>query len=78
MSATWWNVETGAKIMGERYKIVRMFFRGGHRTIERGLTLEQAQTHCQNPETSSKTAKSARTRRYTEQRGAWFDGYEEE
>ena len=78
MSATWWNVETGAKIMGERYKIVRMFFKGGKRTIERGLTLEEAQRHCKNPETSSSTAKSAKARRYTAARGPWFDGYERE
>ena len=76
MSATWWNVETGARTMGERYKIVRMYFRGGKRTIERGLTLEEAQAHCKNPETSSSTATSAKARRLTAQRGPWFDGYE--
>ena len=31
--------------MSERYKIVRMYFRGGKRTIERGLSLDQAQEH---------------------------------
>ncbi len=62
--------------MSDRYKIVRMPFRGGRRTIERGLTLEQAQEHCGKPETSSKTATSAKAKRYTAQRGPWFDGYE--
>lgn len=68
------------------YKIVRSFFRGGsqgrdsrptRRTIATGLTLEEAQAHCKNPETSSSTAVSAKARRYTRQHGQWFDGYEE-
>lgn len=62
------------------YKIVRMFFRGDRRrrTIKTGLTLAEAQAHCRNPETSSKTATSAKARRYTRLRGPWFDGYERE
>jgi hypothetical protein len=58
------------------YKIVRMYFRGGKRTIERGLTLEEAKAHCADPQTSSKTAvgKNAYTRRV----GPWFDGYEKD
>lgn len=65
---------------GGRYKIVRMFFSGSPRskTIKRGLTLEQAQAHCANPETSSSTATSAAARRITARRGRWFDGYERE
>ncbi len=68
------------------YKIVRSYFRGGsqsrdprptRRTIKTGLTLEQAQEHCRNPETSSSTAISAKMKRYTAAHGAWFDGYEE-
>lgn len=58
------------------YKIVRMYFRGGRRTIVTGLTLEEAQAHCKNPETSSRTATSAAARRRTRERGPWFDGYE--
>jgi hypothetical protein len=34
------------------YKIVRMYFKGGRRTIKSGLTLEEAQAHCKDPETS--------------------------
>lgn len=58
------------------YKIVRIYFRGGRRTVRRGLTLEQAQAHCRDPETSSKTCTQYRARKRTEQRGPWFDGYE--
>jgi hypothetical protein len=53
------------------YKIVRFYLNGGKRTLRRGLTLAQAQAHCRNPETSSRTAKRARSRRA----GPWFDGY---
>lgn len=58
------------------YKIVRMYFKGGKRTIQTGLTLEQAQRHCSNPETSSRTATTARARHRTAARGPWFEGYE--
>lgn len=64
----------------DRYKITRMFFEDGRRkrTIETGLTLEEAQAHCQDSETSSTTCTSAKRRRYTEAHGQWFDGYEKE
>ena len=58
------------------YKIVRHFFRGSlRRTIKRGLTLEEARAHCKNPETSSRTATSAKAQRYTGRVGPWFDTY---
>jgi hypothetical protein len=67
------------------YKIVRHYLgpivQGSHqshkRTIATGLTLEQAQQHCKDPETSSRTATSAAARRRTRLHGAWFDGYQE-
>jgi len=59
------------------YNIVRNYFRGGKRVIERGVTLEEAQAHCSDPETSSRTATSAKARRRTRERGDWFDGYEQ-
>lgn len=61
------------------FKIVRFFYRDGarKRTIKTGLTLEEAQAHCNDPETSSKTATSAKAKRYTATHGDWFDGYEE-
>ena len=62
----------------ESYKIVRHYFRNGNRVIARGLTLEEAQEHCRDPETSSKTAtKSANVAR-TRRLGPWFDGYDAE
>ena len=57
----------------DTYKIIRMWNpyapenqhkRGFKHTIDRGLTLEEAQAHCRDP----KTRKA----------GIWFDGYEKE
>jgi len=42
------------------YKIIRHRFNGGKRTIITGLTLEQAQAHCNDPKTRG---------------DGWFDGY---
>lgn len=44
-----------------------------HRTIITGLTLEQAQKHCNDPETSSRTCTHNRVRGGWD----WFDGYTE-
>lgn len=61
------------------YKIVRMYFEGrSNRKVKGGLTLEQAQAHCRDPETSSRTATSRAGIRRTEMFGPWFDGYEKE
>jgi hypothetical protein len=62
----------------EKYKIVRMYFKGGRRTIETGLTLEQAQAHCNDPETSSSTCRSSAKKAITKRKGPWFDGYEKD
>ncbi len=62
----------------ETYRIVRMYFEGGKRVIMTGLSLDDAQAHCNDPETSSSTCTSAAALRRTEQRGPWFDGYEQE
>lgn len=69
------------------YKIVR-FYHGkagadGHlqstkRTIDTGLSLEQVQKHCADPESSSKDCTSAVSRARTRKHGDWFDGYYEE
>jgi hypothetical protein len=57
------------------YKIVRYYFDRRPQVLARGFTLEEAQAHCQDPETSSRTARSAIARRRTARIGAWFDGY---
>lgn len=61
------------------YKIVRMYFNDGipSRTIKRGLTLKEAQTYCQSPESSSLTATSRAATARTKRVGPWFDGFQE-
>jgi hypothetical protein len=60
------------------YRIIRHFQNSANRTIKKGLTLEEAQAHCQNPETSSTTATGKTETNRTKRYGQWFDGYEEE
>lgn len=61
------------------YYIVRMFRDVNKRmVIKSGLTLEEAQEHCKDPETSSSTASGTAERLLTQRFGPWFDGYEEE
>lgn len=61
------------------YKIIRFYFRDMRpRTIKRNLTLAEAQEHCRDPETSSKSATKPAARRRTKRYGAWFDGYAEQ
>ena len=60
------------------YKIVRNYFKGGYRVVKKGLTLEEAQEHCRNPETSSRTATSKAAVVRTKNRGPWFDSYDKE
>ena len=65
--------------MSERYKIQRLYFKDHpRRTIARGLTLEEAQAHCSDPETSSSTCTSAAGKARTRRLGPWFDSYTEE
>lgn len=61
------------------YKIVRYFYNDNKskRTIETGLSLAQAQAHCNDPETSSSTCTSSKRLAYTRKNGDWFDGYVE-
>lgn len=60
------------------YKIVRHFYKDSRkRTVKTGLTLEEAQAHCKDPETSSVRATGYDACKRTEKYGPWFDGYEE-
>jgi hypothetical protein len=53
------------------YSIIRHYAKigKGPKVIKRGLTLEQAQTHCQDPKTQKMTGSF---------NSQWFDGYERE
>tara|TARA_R110000765_G_scaffold376478_1_gene467233 strand:- start:1056 stop:1253 length:198 start_codon:yes stop_codon:yes gene_type:complete len=62
------------------YKIIRNFFDDDiiPKIIKEELTLEEAQEHCQDKETSSSTCEEAVNVQRTELCGEWFDGYAEE
>ena len=64
--------------MADTYRIVRFTHGKGQRVIRRGLTLEEAQRHCQDPETSSTTCTKAANKARTRRLGMWFDGYTKE
>ncbi len=62
------------------YKIIRGFFSDDfdNEVIDTGLSLEEAREHCSDPETSSRSCTEPELVAMTEERGPWFDGYEEE
>jgi len=63
----------------QTYTITRLFRDSPRRTVvKKGLTLEQAQAHCSDPETSSSTCTSAKGKRRTKTCGPWFDSYSAE
>lgn len=64
--------------MSTTYKIVRFFYEGDREVIDSGLTLDEAKSHCQDRETSSRTALGSEAIELTKLRGEWFDGYEVE
>lgn len=61
------------------YSVVR-HYRDNHpaQVLRTGLTLEEAQAICRDPETSSRTATSEEARQLTEECGPWFVGYRED
>lgn len=46
--------------------------------LKRGLTLEEARAHCEDPEAASKTAKSRVAVEATKHLGDWFDSFTQE
>ena len=65
------------------YNIIRFRRFKNPRIIHRGLTLEQAQAHCQDAQSSSATCvspKGKRTRTLEKKHAMdpWFDGYRKE
>lgn len=61
----------------ETYKILRKYQRDDieEEEVEKGLTLEEAQAHCDDPETSSRTCTSEEGAQRTQEKGDWFDTY---
>lgn len=61
-----------------KYRIVRMYEKHPAERVrgKTGLTLQEAQAHCRDPETSSRTCTSAAGKKRTRLRGPWFEGYE--
>ncbi len=62
-----------------RYDIVRFYEDSNKssriRIISKNLTLEEAQKHCNDPETSSSTCTLPSRKAMTKRHGAWFDAY---
>jgi hypothetical protein len=56
------------------YYITRMWDTGATKRIVSDLTLEEAQAHCKDLETSSKTCSPETA---AANPGRWFDGYDE-
>lgn len=46
--------------------------------IKTGVTLAEAKIHCNDPQTSHKTATGPEARARLEARGPWFDGFSAE
>jgi hypothetical protein len=58
------------------YKVIRHFFYSNRKvTVKTGLTLEAAQAHCSDPETSSSTCTKSLGKQRTRKHGPWFDSY---
>lgn len=62
----------------ETYKIIRFHENSASKVIKRGLTLEEAHQHCEDPETSSSTCTEQENIQYTEKHGRWFDGFDDD
>lgn len=62
------------------YKIVRFYAMNAQakETVKTGLTLAEAQAHCADRESASRTCTSDEGLERTRTRGQWFEGYAEE
>lgn len=59
------------------FKVIRYYERSGKKkTIKRGLSEEEAQAHCRDSESSSRTCKFVAGERRTARLGPWIDRYE--
>jgi len=60
----------------EIYDIVRVYFEDvPSKTIREGLSLKEAQEHCSDKETASKTCTGFDAVSHTEKYGPWFDSF---
>lgn len=61
------------------YSIIR-FYAEGHdqEVVEMGLTREEAEAHCEDTETSSRTCTTDEGCLRTAEMGDWFEGFREE
>jgi len=57
------------------YNIIRFWANGARRVVDIGLTLEQAQSHCKDPQTNSETCTNKAGKDRTRKTGPWFDGF---
>lgn len=71
------TTEDRANNKDTHYKIVRHFQNRSNRVVERMKGLENAQRHCESPDTHSQ-GDTPKTRRITRKYGYWFDGYSED
>lgn len=60
------------------FSITRFFTKAPDETIRSGLTLQEARSHCADPETDSRTCTAPDNAAVVELKGAWFDGYKRE
>ena len=60
-----------------KYKIIRMFAEHSTIVVKKNVTLEEAQKHCSDPETSYASCTTKEGKDRTEKYGPWFDGYDE-
>ena len=77
-SSGWtWEAE---QIPEPTYKIVRFYQSDDwdSEVIQRGLTLDEAKEHCNDPQTSSSTCTTDEGLIRLMTRGPWFDGWTEE
>lgn len=63
-----------------KYKVMRYFADPKYPavTVKTGLSLEEAQEHCNRADSSSRTCTDELGEARTERYGAWFDGYTEQ
>ena len=61
------------------FNVIRMYFDDdvSSKVIKKHITLEDAQIHCRDKETSSSTCEGSTGIERTAKYGAWFDGYVE-